>query len=636
MADPSVLRDRLAPYWGLIQDAANRYGIDPYLLAGLIYYESGGNPRARSAAGAVGLGQVMPREAGFPGRPSAEELLDPATNIDWSARILADRYQRYKSWDKAVAAYLGAVDAQGNIRGGDPYTGVSGQQYVRNVFTHAQTARSAFRKGTMAEQDDIYQPLSTSSDNRAEGDSGDSAVRDLLESLKAQERDILDTIASIEREIEDRKARLKPLQDALAVASAAARSDPDANRRENAKKTAEILRREIEKIGGTEDLQKQLAAARKELTAIRGQIVSVTKTVQQAEKRPNVQSYERETPGGGKERVFYDPSTSEPIRTEVTGYPKPEKGTKVETFERYRPDGTKEKVFYNPETTEVLRVEPLGTDPSNQPSLSYYDRWNAEGQKERVWYNPKTAEPVRVEPLGVDPAEERRKLAEEAALEAQRLANQIRRREIDLKEAEARYNQWWKLNVDLPLQALKKQEERMAANRAMADAAAAYERERLKMAREAGEKRVQRELALMPYRVGPTWNEDFTRALNAIANREPGGITFRPESFRFKMPDLDQLAEQETAKVLSQISPYAQILQQYNVSPLPAFSPDDYIKQIREAAAPYMFSAPDTTPAGAAPGIPPAAPPPATAALPASEDEEEDLYYYPARALSPV
>lgn len=50
--------------------------------------ESGGNPWAISVSGAVGLMQVMPSERGYPGRPSHQALLDPATNIEWGCRIL--------------------------------------------------------------------------------------------------------------------------------------------------------------------------------------------------------------------------------------------------------------------------------------------------------------------------------------------------------------------------------------------------------------------------------------------------------------------------------------------------------------------------------------------------------------------
>jgi murein DD-endopeptidase MepM/ murein hydrolase activator NlpD len=119
----------------LIRQAAARHGVPPELLAAIVEFESGGNPTARNrASGASGLGQVMPREAGFPGRPSAQELLDPATNLDWSARILAAPLKRWGSLEQATAAYFGALDAKGNITGSRDANGTSGNQYVGRVM----------------------------------------------------------------------------------------------------------------------------------------------------------------------------------------------------------------------------------------------------------------------------------------------------------------------------------------------------------------------------------------------------------------------------------------------------------------------------------------------------------------------
>ena len=131
----------LAPYRDVIETASRQFDLDHALLAGLILFESGGNPQAVSAAGAIGLGQVMPAEAGFPGRPTRQQLLNPEVNATWASRILSDGIQRWGTVDQGLAAYLGAINARGQITGGDPYTGVSGQEYVRRV--HAQEARVA-------------------------------------------------------------------------------------------------------------------------------------------------------------------------------------------------------------------------------------------------------------------------------------------------------------------------------------------------------------------------------------------------------------------------------------------------------------------------------------------------------------
>ena len=77
----------------LISTAASQYGLDANLIAAVMLQESGGSPDAYSASGAVGLLQVMPTDgiaAGFmcangpcfANRPTTQELLDPAFNID--------------------------------------------------------------------------------------------------------------------------------------------------------------------------------------------------------------------------------------------------------------------------------------------------------------------------------------------------------------------------------------------------------------------------------------------------------------------------------------------------------------------------------------------------------------------------
>jgi hypothetical protein len=88
-ADGSVL----SPYWpyavlrweSLIVRYAEERNLDPDFIAAVIWKESKGNPEARSIVGAVGLMQLMPSSW----RPSPEKLKEPATNLFWGARALA-------------------------------------------------------------------------------------------------------------------------------------------------------------------------------------------------------------------------------------------------------------------------------------------------------------------------------------------------------------------------------------------------------------------------------------------------------------------------------------------------------------------------------------------------------------------
>lgn len=87
----------LSPYWHpavarwepIILEESERRGIDPDFIAAVIWTESLGRPHLHSPAGAVGLMGVMPKEAGFSWRPTAQELEDPALNVFWGTRTLS-------------------------------------------------------------------------------------------------------------------------------------------------------------------------------------------------------------------------------------------------------------------------------------------------------------------------------------------------------------------------------------------------------------------------------------------------------------------------------------------------------------------------------------------------------------------
>ncbi len=97
-----------------VESAARQSGVPPWLLAGLVRHESAWNPRARSAAGAVGLAQVLPatgmeksRQLGLRLASNAD-VLDPTTNLRLGAALLADWRRSFAgSWTAALAAYNG-------------------------------------------------------------------------------------------------------------------------------------------------------------------------------------------------------------------------------------------------------------------------------------------------------------------------------------------------------------------------------------------------------------------------------------------------------------------------------------------------------------------------------------------------
>jgi soluble lytic murein transglycosylase-like protein len=100
----------------LIQSYAGQNGLEPALVAAVMLQESGGNPRATSSSGAVGLLQVMPRDgiaAGFQcangpcfrSRPSMTELYDPEFNIRYGTGMLAGLVGRTGNLREALRSY---------------------------------------------------------------------------------------------------------------------------------------------------------------------------------------------------------------------------------------------------------------------------------------------------------------------------------------------------------------------------------------------------------------------------------------------------------------------------------------------------------------------------------------------------
>jgi murein DD-endopeptidase MepM/ murein hydrolase activator NlpD len=132
-ADPATDKWR-----SLIDEAASQFGIDGDAIQAVMMIESSGNPGARSSAGAMGLMQVMPFHF-----KAGEDGMDPRTNVMKGAGILADNYKRYGSWDKAVAAYLGAIDANGNITGAQDANGTDGFEYANLFNTYYQRIKAA-------------------------------------------------------------------------------------------------------------------------------------------------------------------------------------------------------------------------------------------------------------------------------------------------------------------------------------------------------------------------------------------------------------------------------------------------------------------------------------------------------------
>jgi len=91
------------PYADEIRAAAERHGVDPLLVAAVVEVESRFDARAVSHRGAMGLMQLLPLHVG---PESADELLDPALNLDLGAGYLRWLLELFDGdLELALAAY---------------------------------------------------------------------------------------------------------------------------------------------------------------------------------------------------------------------------------------------------------------------------------------------------------------------------------------------------------------------------------------------------------------------------------------------------------------------------------------------------------------------------------------------------
>ncbi|HEY0829660.1 MAG TPA: lytic transglycosylase domain-containing protein [Candidatus Dormibacteraeota bacterium] len=107
----------------MLYAAGIKHGVNPYLVMGLAWHESGWQASVVSSAGAVGIMQVMPSTAAADGPALLNRdvnLFDPGDNIDMGTAILKNNLNRYNNdLAKALTAYYaggGAVTEWAHLR----------------------------------------------------------------------------------------------------------------------------------------------------------------------------------------------------------------------------------------------------------------------------------------------------------------------------------------------------------------------------------------------------------------------------------------------------------------------------------------------------------------------------------------
>jgi soluble lytic murein transglycosylase-like protein len=129
----AIRRDFFAnavPFGDLIHEKAEKYDVDPALVAAVMETESRFKSRAKSPVGAKGLMQLMPRTGRWMG---ANNLYDPEQNVEAGTKYLSYLDKRFDgNLKKTLAAYNAG---EGNVR---RYKGVppfrETRSYVKKVM----------------------------------------------------------------------------------------------------------------------------------------------------------------------------------------------------------------------------------------------------------------------------------------------------------------------------------------------------------------------------------------------------------------------------------------------------------------------------------------------------------------------
>jgi N12 class adenine-specific DNA methylase len=207
------LQDAVSPrnqFDPVIEDAARANGIRPELLRSLVRAESGFDPKAKSAAGAMGLAQLMPGTAKEVG---VDDPFDPVQSIYGGARYLRKMIDGAGDERLGVAAYnagLGNVKKYGGI---PPFKET--QEYVAKVLGDNTESWAGRQKRYLGVDAHIaWNNLANTFDGWRASEFGD-----LLEAKKAQYGDRLNT----DQEAQADYAKTKALYDA-AIAETMRRS----------------------------------------------------------------------------------------------------------------------------------------------------------------------------------------------------------------------------------------------------------------------------------------------------------------------------------------------------------------------------------------------------------------------------
>lgn len=171
-ANSPIAGDGSTKFDSMIQEAAQKYGVDPNLVKSVIKQESGFNPNARSGVGAQGLMQLMPGTARSLG---VKNPMDPRQNIMGGTKYLS---QQLKTFNGDVKKALAAYNAgPGNVK---KYGGVppfkETQNYVKNI-TADYSRRTALASNSGTKTGGTHTQVASASSSKSSTSGGSKSAK---------------------------------------------------------------------------------------------------------------------------------------------------------------------------------------------------------------------------------------------------------------------------------------------------------------------------------------------------------------------------------------------------------------------------------------------------------------------------
>lgn len=124
-----TIHPRVRAWEPVVAPIAARYGLDTELILRVIEAESGGDPRAVSPKGAMGLMQLMPETARALG---VSDPFDPQQNLEGGIRYLSHLMRRFGDARLALAAYNAGPGTVARYGGVPPFPET--QRYLEKVL----------------------------------------------------------------------------------------------------------------------------------------------------------------------------------------------------------------------------------------------------------------------------------------------------------------------------------------------------------------------------------------------------------------------------------------------------------------------------------------------------------------------